>query len=446
MSALAQVLAHDGISVSGSDRDYDSGANRGLFRKLEVAGVKLCKQDGSAIDGKIKKVIISKAVETDNPDISAAVKLKIPVSYRQEELKKIFKNSRGIAVAGTCGKTTVVGMIGCVFDSADKKINVINGGVIKNYADNNRVGNVRMDTFPYTCVETDESEGDLKGYAPDIGVITNIGADHMPQEEANRVFNEFTREIKDVLVVNSESLQILKYRPKKVFSFSVNANADITAQNINLSNTCSSFTIDGQKVRLNIPGIHNVYNALAAIGAGMAYGLPLKSIIEGLEIFRGIGRRYDILGEVNGVTVVDDYAHNPEKIRASIQTAKIGGKNVIAVYQPHGYGPLRMFINELAEMFARNISNGDYLFIPDVYYAGGTVNKDISSRNLVEKVKLINGRANIEYIADRSVIETKIKSIARRGDTILIMGARDNTLPEWGNKLCISPSILNSYS
>lgn len=413
MCGLAQVLLHEGISVSGSDRSYDRGGNLELFKKLKCLGVKIYPQNGSRISSEIDKVVISRAIEEDNPDLIVAKKLKIPIVYRQDELKRISRKHSGIAVAGTSGKTTVVGMIGCILHD----ITVINGGIIKNYITKKDIGNVRFGKIPYFCIETDESEGDLKGYFPEIGVITNIGNDHMTYKKAVNVYKDFAKQVKDVLILN-EDINI-RHRKKIIFP---------SVEGVELYMDHSNFKIGGQRFRLNVPGMHNIYNAVAAVSVARIKGISLKQITRGLENFWGIKRRFELLYEKNGVRVIDDYAHNPDKIRAAIKTAHLGEGRVIAVYQPHGYGPLKMFFKELVKEFKDNLNKRDILFIPKVHYAGGTVNKEVSSEDLAKALK-------IKYIPDREEIAEKIREIARTGDTILIMGARDATLSDWAKEI-----------
>lgn len=405
MSGLAQVYLHEGISVSGSDRSYDRGENLEIFKKLQKLGVRLFPQDGRGVGVGVDNVIISRAIEEDNPDLIMAKRLKIPVSYRQDELKKIFRRNSGIAVAGTSGKTTVVGMIACIFDCAGQDITVVNGGIMKNYVTKDDIGNVHIGRLSYFCVETDESEGDLKGYKPHIGVITNIGPDHMSMRMLKNVYRDFIKEIRGKLIT-SECIKV---------------------EGIELYPSYSIFKVDGRRIKLNVPGVHNIQNAICAVGVAYEWGIPIRRIAEGLENFRGIKRRFEVLVEKDGVRVIDDYAHNPDKIGASLKTAHIGRGRVIAVYQPHGYKPTRMFLRELAEVFSKGLGEEDLLFIPDIYYAGGSVEKDISSKDLV---KAIN-RKNVEYIPHRDDIKQRIRQIVRSGDTILVMGARDSTLSEW---------------
>jgi UDP-N-acetylmuramate--alanine ligase len=441
MCGLAQILVHKGVRVLGSDRGYDNGENKELFSKLKRIGIKIFPQDGSGVNSKIDKMIISRAVEAVNPDIVAGQRFKIPIVYRQDELKKIFSEKSGIAVAGTSGKTTVVGMVGCVLNNAGKDFTIVDGGIIKNYITKNDIGNVYLGKNLQICVETDESEGDLNGYCPEVGVITNIGADHMSYNKLMKVYEDFAREVKNILILNiddSSSSMLLERstlgKCKKVL-YSISKKADFQAKNIKLYSTYSLFDVNGVIMRVNAPGIHNVSNALAAVCAGSVYGLSLKKISIGLECFKGIHRRFDVIGEANDIKIIDDYAHNPDKIKAALKTARLDNGRIIAVYQPHGYGPLRMFLKELATVFAENLTKKDFLFVPDVYYAGGTVNKEISSKNLIEEIRKIQKNSNCEYIADRNDIKDQVKKIAKKGDIILVMGARDATLHDWAKEL-----------
>lgn len=420
MSGLAQILVHEGHTVTGSDRESDSG----LFRKLEKLGVIIYKQDGAGINPEIDMVVISRAIEDDNPDLVKAKKLKLPISYRQDVLKELFSSKSGIAVAGTSGKTTVVGMIGSIFDGAGKELTIINGGVIKSYGNNVRIGKL-----PYYCVETDESEGDLKGFYPKIGVLTNIGLDHMPRNKLIKVYKDFAREIKDALVINADTN--MKVHKKNKITYSIYNDSDLKAIDIQLLPSGSVFRVGRRRIKLQVPGLYNIYNALAALGAARAWGISISNAAGGLAKYKGIKRRFELIGETNGVSVIDDYAHNPDKIKAALDTARIGAKRIVAIYQPHGYKPTRMFLNELVDVFANNLGKQDFLFMPEIYYAGGTVKKDISSKDVIDGVKKKNSTINVKFFPQRESIIAEVRSTTRPGDTVLIMGARDRSLSEY---------------
>jgi len=294
---------------------------------------------------------------------------------------------------------------------------------------NNYSSAVHFGKEPLICVETDESEGDIKGYHPLIGIITNIGSDHLPLEELTRVCQEFAAEVKKTLIINSDSKCELKHSNK--FSFGIHNAADFQAENIKLFPDCSQFTLQGKLVKVPVPGRYNVYNALAALSAARVYGIPLADAIAGLEKFQGIRQRFQLVGQAKGIKVVCDYAHNPDKIKAALQTAKLNGGRIIAVYQPHGFRPTKMFLREFAAVFAVNLMGSDKLFLPDIYYAGGTVSRDVSAADLAGEIKKINPEMQVEYLPDRKDITKKIVSLAAKDDLILVMGARDNTLLAW---------------
>lgn len=424
MSGLAQVLVHEGHTVTGSDRHQDSE----LLRRFKKLGIKIFKQDGSGINPELDRVIISRAIENDNPDLVKTKKLNLPVSYRQDVVKELFRINSGIAVAGTSGKTTVVGMIGSIFDRVGQDLTIVNGGIIKNYANSVRIGRV-----PYYCVETDESEGNLKGFCPDIGVLTNIGKDHMSRRKLIRVYKDFANEVKDTLIMNADNnFNVSKI---KKITYGICNDADIIASDIQCFPDYSVFKIERYKVKLSVPGLYNVYNALAALGVAKVWGIPISTAIKGLQRFKGIRRRFEILGNRNGIRIIDDYAHNPDKIKATLDTARLGAERIIAIYQPHGYKPTRMFFDELVDVFANNLTEKDFLFMPEIFYAGGTVKKDISSRNVIDEVKKRNRKVQLKYFPKRNDIVSEVQSILQPGDTVLIMGARDNSLSELGRSL-----------
>lgn len=418
MSALAQILAQKGHKVSGSDRNN----NFELKRKLEDLGIKITGQDGSGINKKIDRVVISRAIEEGNPDLVKAKGLSLSIFLRQDILREIFGTNPGIAVAGTSGKTTVVGMIAVIFDSIGIDMTVINGGIIKNYNNNVKVGKA-----PFYCIETDESEGNLKGFYPRIGVLTNIGKDHMSHRKLLKVYKEFADGISDTLILNSDYKAVFS-NSKKTITFGVSRDSDIRAENIRFFPDYSLFKVRGHEFRIKAPGLYNIYNALAAIAVTSAWGVSLRDAARGLVLFKGIKRRFEIISRKNGVRVIIDYAHNPDKIRAVLETARIGAKRLIAIYQPHGFGPVRMFFKELADVFSACLDNNDCLFMPEIYYAGGLVTKDISSKDIIDEVRRKNNKLIAEYFHNREDIAKKVHSIKEPGDTVIVMGARDESL------------------
>ena len=434
MNALAQVLAARGDGVSGSDRSFDRRENVALLYKLHRLGINLYPQDGSGIGNDISKIIVSRAVEDGNADLKKGEDLGIPVGYRQDELKKIFREHPGIAIAGTSGKTTVVGMLACIFESAGVDIKIVNGGIMKNYAVGANIGNVIWGGLDYYCVETDESEGDLKGYYPRIGVLTNIGRDHMPGDRLVPIYREFIGEVKDILVINNDI--DIDTGGKRKITFSVDGtSADIEARITEIRPEYSLFSVDGFSFRLYAPGIHNIYNAAAAISVAYAWGISVHDVREGLRRFGGIAGRWEVLGGVNGVKVIDDYAHNPDKVKAAFEAAALEKRRVMAVYQPHGYGPTKMFLPEMAKVFAEYLGQDDFLFVPEIYYAGGTVAKDVSSADLVAAIKKINGLLNVYTAPQRDNIVRALACLLTYGDTVLVMGARDATLHQWAERI-----------
>lgn len=434
MSGLAQVYAREGIIVTGSDRNYGLHKDLELFLKLERLGIKIYPQNGSGIDSATTKVVMSKAIEDDNPDLIKARRLGKEVTYRQEELKKIFSKKSLIAIAGTCGKTTVVGMIGSIFKVSGHDISIVNGGIMTDYAGKNTIGNVHLGESPYCCIETDESEGDLKGYVPEIGVLTNIGNDHFSYNRLEDIYKEFIRETKKMVVINVDSFNI-EIKDKNVISYSIDKDSDLKAEEIELYPHYSLFQVNGYKIRLNVPGLHNIYNALAAIGASLAYGISIKIIVKGLEKFSGIKQRFEIFNRDNGIRIIVDYAHNPDKIAAALQAAQLFGERVIVVYQPHGYGPTKLFLKELTDVFSERLREKDFLFVPDIYYAGGSVEKNISSEVLVNEIKKSKSESQIQFVPERQNISKAIKRMAARGDAVLVMGGRDVTLYEWAKTI-----------
>lgn len=430
MSALAQILSARGCRVSGSDRNLDRGINQDFFQKLSRQGIRCLPQDGSGIDGTIDIVAVSSAVEEDNPDVKKAREKAIPVVNRATLLAVLFNGVHGIAVAGTNGKTTVTGMISWVLDQSGLDPIVVVGGIMKNYAVQWPPGNARMGGSGIMVIEADESDGSLIYYGPKTGVITGIAKDHKPLEELLKLFITFAQN-SEKLVLNADCpvLGSVRLPKKEMVTYGLGEKASIMARDLVCRPEGSSFKIGDVEFALRLPGRHNVMNALAAVATCHMIGVPLKDTVKPMGDFLGIRRRLDLVGERGGIRVIDDFAHNPQKIRASLNTVKLRSGRVLAVYQPHGYGPTRFLRDELVESFAQSLSPEDVLYMPEIFYAGGTAKKDVSSRELIDELTKRGIRAF--FFPERGQILEPLIGETRPGDTILIMGARDDTLTDF---------------
>ena len=437
MSALALALKNKGMEINGSDRSYDAGLYADKFGVLENQGIHLFKQDGSGLDEQTSAVIVSSAVEETIPDVIMARELNIPVYTRAQLLAEFFHEHNGVAVGGTSGKTTVTGMIGHILKEAGVDPTVINGGVMLNYPDSSGLGNVIAGKGSFCVIEADESDGSIELYRPAVSVVTSLSLDHKPIDELKKLFGDFVERASVGAVLNADNPDTiaLKERNSNVLSFSVRgADADLKAHDITAVKNGVRFVLDGETIFLPVIGRHNVANALAAIAAVEMIGVTRAQAVQALASFKGIRRRLEKLGTTKrGVTVIDDFAHNPEKIAASLSALKDYPGRLIVIYQPHGFKPTKMMRAGIVEAFDRLLSLDDTLIMQEIYYAGGTAQKDISSADLIRDLEKTGKR--VHFIPQRKKILTLVKGLAAKGDRIVIMGARDETLSDFARSI-----------
>lgn len=437
MSSLALALKSKGADVCGSDRSRDAGLYAEKFNVLKNQGIRLFAQDGSGIDGQTDALVVSSAVEETIPDVIKARQLNVPVLTRAQVLADFLHEHNGIAVGGTSGKTTTTGMIGHILKEAGVDPSVINGGIMLNYADSLGMGNVIAGNGAFCVIEADESDGSIELYKPAVSIVTSISLDHKPVEELKVLFGDFVERASVGAVLNADNADTiaLKDRNSNVLSFSVQgADADLKAVNIAPVENGVRFMLDGENVFLPVIGRHNVANALAAVAAAEMIGIPRNQALEALESFKGIHRRLETVGVTRkGIAVIDDFAHNPEKISAALSALKEYKGRLIVIYQPHGFKPTKIMRAGIVEAFDRLLSLDDTLIMQEIYYAGGTAQKDISSADLVKDLERTGKR--VHFIPDRKKIITLVKGLAAKGDRIVIMGARDETLSDFARSI-----------
>ncbi len=437
MSALAQVLRARGHKVSGSDRTLDRGLNRALFQKLSRLGVNCLPQDGSGPGNAVDIVVVSTAIEETNPDIKGARERGIPIVNRATLLAVLFNELQGVAIAGTNGKTTVTGMVGWILDKAGLDPTVVVGGIIKNYSKSSYLGNIRIGGSDIMVIEADESDGSLVYYRPELGVIANVTKDHKPIDELLKLFSTFAENSSRLIIgADCPVVNRISSTPKETISFGVTEGSLFRATDVVCREWSSSFKVKDVRFELNLPGRHNVMNALAAIATAHLLSVPLEVSAGALREFGGISRRLDLVGETCGVKVIDDFAHNPQKIKASIDSVRPASRRILAVYQPHGYSPTRFLKDELIETFSEELSETDVLYMPEIFYAGGTTSRDVSSQEIVES--LVARGTSAHFVPERTGIVECICAGARPGDVVLVMGARDDTLTDFCQEILSS--------
>jgi UDP-N-acetylmuramate--alanine ligase len=431
MMPLAMILAGRGACVAGSDRSLDQARLPAKFDALRALGIDLFAQDGSGITSAEQIVVASAAIEPTVADIVAAEAVGAARLTRAQLLADLF-NASGlpIGIAGTSGKSTVTGMIGWILHACGRDPTVMNGAVMKNFAAPQApFASALVGNGAAFVSEVDESDGSIALYRPCIAVLNNVSLDHKSLEELRTLFSDFARHA-DTVILNigdPETAALAASLPKPPITFAVEGTADLVAENLVPEPFACSFDLLAEgarhRVRLKVPGRHNVSNALAAIGAVRAAGVPLDEAIAAIEGFVGLKRRFELVGEAGGVAVIDDFGHNPDKIAATLDTLHAFPGRLLVLFQPHGYGPLKVMRHALVEMFRDTLGADDLLVMADPVYQGGTVNREVTSADLIAE---IGGKAR--HRADRAEAAAALVADARPGDRIVVMGARDDTL------------------
>ena len=424
MSALAQFHVMKGGAATGSDRAFDQNAAPELREKLQQLGIRLFPQDGSALEAKPEEVIYSTAVEDSIPDLQCAKERGVPTLARADLLARHVEAFKTIAVAGTSGKSTVVAMIFEILESAGLAPSVITGGALRSLASRGLVGNAFGGKSDWLVVEADESDGTLVRYKPWLGVLLNISKDHKEIAELNSLFGAFAGRSRE-RVVGADSPEFAPYLDgASTFGFESGA---LRPANLRLEADTCSFDVGKVAFRLPMPGRHNVENALAAIAASANAGVSLDKSARALADYRGVARRFERVGSERGVEVIDDFAHNPAKVAATLEAAHLRAKRVHAVFQLHGFAPAKFMRAEFVDAFARGLRESDTLWLPEIYYAGGTAHKTISARDIADEIRA-RGR-DARFFPTRDAIIPQLSGIASAGDLVLVMGARDPGLP-----------------
>ncbi len=435
MSALAQLHAMGGDRVTGSDRLISKGyTDMALWDYLKKLHIGLFPQDGSGIDHHTDLVILSSAIEADNPELLKAKALNIPTMHRSELLAKHVAEHRTIAVSGTSGKSTTTAMVYDILAFAGLSPSVITGAAILSLQKEQGVfGNVYKGESDILVIEADESDGSIVNYHPHLGLCLNLQKDHKEIEILQGYFKEFVSHCKTA-IINAEEENLRTIAPEaKTFGLSL---GDIHPTDIKVDGFGSDFTIQGQPFRLQVPGVHNVCNAVAAVSAALQMGVDLDTCAKALNKFQGIARRFASIGSYDKIEVVDDFAHNPHKLGATIAAAHLRGKRVFAFYQPHAFASIKLLGAEFVDSFAKHIGPQDHLWLTEVYYPGGTIPQGVSCRTVFEGLKARG--VNVSYDDCRERILAEMAAAAQPGDILLVLGARDPTLTDFARKLLAS--------
>jgi UDP-N-acetylmuramate--alanine ligase len=426
MSALAFYLAGRGQEVSGSDRLFDRGEGREIRAALEAAGVRIFPQDGSGI-GADSRLVVSTAIEESSPEVKQARSLGAPILHRSEILEEACQQGKGIAISGTSGKSTVTAMVYACLREAGYDPSVVSGAPLLELRQKGLWGNAYGGKGEWTVFEADESDGTLVRYHPEIGVLLNLDRDHKEPEELKKIFRTFRQNVRGSFVANGT-------RPDCVAIAGEGAALFGAAKAVELAGDHVAFTLDGVDFRVPFPGAHMVENATAAAVAARAAGVSLETSAKALTNFAGVHRRHERIGAKRGVTVFDDFAHNPAKVAAAIRAFRAAAPShrVVALFQPHGYGPLRFLLEDFAKSFREVLEPQDALLLLPVYDAGGTADRSISSIDL--SAGLAGCLATV-LTPTREEAAALAASMAREGDVIASMGARDPGLPEFARRI-----------
>jgi len=435
MSAIAQYLKGIGKEVGGSDRYFHPGEPNETKEKLETGGIHCFLQNGEGITTATDLVVVSTAVEDTVEEVMKAKQLNIPIIKRAELLAIIAHSKKTIAVGGTSGKSTTSAMLFDILQHAGMQPSIISGAGLVSIIKEDKIGNAKVGKGDWLVIEADESDGSIIHYTPEIGLLLNIEKDHKEVDELIDIFHQFKLHTKDFFVVNqSQSIaQELSHNHLHNFSIDKNDNAAYHATDFQQKGFSISFQVNNIPFQLNSVGKHNMENALAAAAVANLIGVPLKTSAEALKQYEGIYRRHQIMGQKNGVWLIDDYAHNPAKCAASIEACQPIAPKVIAWFQPHGYGPTRFLKEDFVQEIAKALRPQDEIWMSEIFYAGGTATKDISSNDLIREITALGQQAF--FVENRNDLLTKLRSHFTEDCVLLLMGARDPGLEQFAKQV-----------
>lgn len=422
VSAIAGFQSGRGHRVFGSDRCFDREQNQPLRHILERQGITIVPQDGSGIDRSFDRAIFSTAVEATNPDAMQAGALGIPVSTRPDYLAAITREFRTSAVAGTSGKSTTAGMLAFLMNRLGMSPGYIGGGRVKQFRSDDNPGNYFVGSSDLLVIEACESDGSIVNYAASHAIIGNLALDHYEISETARLFERLAEHTSGKVLMNGDDPNLAACRIENPVRYSVHRDSRYQARDIELRAFSTSFAVDRQHFLLNLPGLHNLYNALACIALLAELGIGLDSVAEHLPSFEGIERRFDVHLNDGRWLVVDDYAHNPHKIASLMTTMRSFSDRVCYVFQPHGFGPTRLMKEGYIETFSEQLRPRDRLLLLPVYDAGGTAVRDITSEDIAGPLRQA-GHDALSLEARQQVSDA-----TRSCDAVVVFGARDETL------------------
>jgi UDP-N-acetylmuramate--alanine ligase len=427
MSGIAEILSAEGFAVTGSDRAASENTDR-----LKSLGISvLIGHVASNLAPDVDALVYSSAVGSDNPEVAEAHRRKIPVIRRAEMLAEVMRLKYGIGIAGTHGKTTTTSMVSLVLMEGGIDPTVIVGGRLRGLAGSN----ARLGKGEFIVVEADEFDRSFLSITPTIAVLTTLETDHLDcyrdLDDIKSAFIQFAGKVPFygfvVLCLDEPALQdIMPKIKKKIVTYGLNGQADLQAVDIVHRLNLTRFTVlrDGKElgeIELQIPGDHNVQNALAATAVGLELHVPFSKVKTGIEKFTGVFRRWEVKAELDGITVIDDYAHHPTEIRATLAGAKAGWRRrTVCVFQPHLYSRTRDFYDE----FGRAFFNADVLIVTDVYPAREEPIQGVTGELIANAAKEF-GHKQVHYVPEKKDVPDYLMTITRPGDMVITMGAGD---------------------
>ena len=423
MSGIAEVLLNLGYQVSGSDLKESE-----ITRRLSDLGGTITYGHRRENLTEVDVVVTSTAVRADNPEVLEAHRRLIPVIPRAEMLAELMRMKYGIAIAGTHGKTTTTSMVATILTHGGIDPTVVIGGRLDLFESNAKLGQGN-----FLVAEADESDGSFLKLSPTIAVVTNIDADHLDYyrdlDQIRDTFIDFINKVPfyglAVLCLDDPNIQsLIPLVKKRMTTYGINSQADFSASAIEHAADRTSFTVHyrGQefgRLGFHMPGRHNVLNALAAVAVGMELDLPFATIADGFRDFGGVGRRFQIKGEVDGIMVVDDYGHHPTEIKATLAAARAGWqKRVVTVFQPHRYSRTKALFDEFVTAFYQ----ADHLVVMDVYAAGEDPIPGVAAADLAKGISG-HGHRSCVYAADRPAVLAHLREMVLPGDIVITLGA-----------------------
>ena len=432
MNPLARLVHSRGHDVQGSDRSFDQGRNTETAARLREAGITILPHDGSAVRPGLDRFVFSTAVEAETPEMRAARALGVELVARPALLAEVVAAGRpGVAIAGTSGKSTVTGMVGWILRTAGVPATVLGGAALAGEGTGGCFAAGPADAP--VVAEACESDGTLVGYRPHLGLVHNISRDHGEVDTLLEQFGRFARQCGAVLASAAcpEASRLARAVGGRTYGPAPGADVPLAVDSCGPHRARGVLRTPRGLLELDVPqpGRHNLENAAAAALVGLELGVAPAVVERALGRFPGVSRRFEVIGTTPaGIRVVDDYAHNGAKIRAAVMTAQAGGERLVAVFQPHGFGPARFLRAELATLLPALLRPGDRFCYAPIFYAGGTVARDVSSRMLAADI----GCAAPD---DHAGVRRWVVDTARPGDTVLLMGARDPELPRLARAL-----------